>query len=91
MLKIGANHLLRTTRNQGVRSIRECYVPNIKDTRLVEVHRKNAKSMEDDLLQHAEVRGPSVRCILQDQHGIIGYDGSLKHVARTYAAALDPG
>ena len=41
-----------TTKNQGVWSIRECYVPNIRDTRLVEVHRKNAKSMEDDLLQH---------------------------------------
>ena len=27
-----------TTRNQGVLSIRECYVPNIRDTRLVSVH-----------------------------------------------------
>ena len=64
-----------TTKNQGVWSIRECYVPNIRDTRLVEVHRKNAKSMEDDLLQHAEARGPNVRCVFQDHHGIIGYAG----------------
>ena len=63
----------QTTRNQGVRSIRECYVPNTRDTRLVSVHRKNAISMGDDLLQHAEARGPNVRCIFTDQHGIIGY------------------
>ena len=77
--------------NQGVCSTRKCYVPKIRDTRLVEVHPNNALSMEDDLLQHVEVRGPSVRWVLQDQHGIIGYDGSLEHIARTYAAAVDPG
>ena len=64
-----------TTRNQGVLSIRECYVPNIRDTRLGAVHRKNAISMEDDLLQHAEARGLNVRCIFTDRHGIIGYAG----------------
>ena len=79
------------TRNQGVWSIRECYVPKIRDTRLVEVHRNNALAREIYILQHAEVRGPSVRCVLQDQHSIIGYDGVLKQVARTYAAVLDPG
>ena len=64
-----------TTRNQGVLRIRECYVPNIRDTRLVSVHRKNAISMEGDLLQHAEARGPNVRCVSRDRHGIIGYAG----------------
>ena len=63
-----------TTRNHGVLSIRECSVPNVRDTRLVSVHRKNDISMEDDLLQHAEARGPNVRCIFTDQHGIIGYE-----------------
>ena len=77
-------------RNQGVWSIRGCYVLKIRDTRLVYVHCNNALAREDDILQHAEVRGPSVRCVLQDQHGIIGYDGVLKHVARTYAAVQDP-
>ena len=38
--------------NQGVCSTRKCYVPKIRDTRLVEVHPNNALSMEDDLLQH---------------------------------------
>ena len=61
------------TRNQGVLSIRECYVPNVRDTRLVSVHWKNAISMGDDLLQQAEARGPNVRCIFTDRHGIIGY------------------
>ena len=54
------------TRNQGVLSIRECYVPNVRDTRLVSVHRKNAISLGDDLLQHAEARGPNVRCVFTD-------------------------
>ena len=79
------------TRNQGVWSKRERYVPKIRDTSLVEVHRNNTLTGEDDLLQQVEARRPSVRCVLQDQHGIIAYDGVLKHVARTYAAVLDPG
>ena len=61
------------TRNQGVLSIRECYVPNVRDTRLVSVHRKNAISLGDDLLQHAEARGPNVRCVFTDRHSIRGY------------------
>ena len=62
------------TRNQGVWSIRECYVPKTRDTRLVEVHCNNALAREDDLFQHAKVRRLSIRCVLQDQHGIIGYE-----------------
>ena len=62
------------TRNQGVLSIRECYVLNVRDTRPVSVHRKNAISMGDDLLQHVKARGPNVRCVFTDRHGIIGYE-----------------
>ena len=48
------------TRNQGVWRIKERYVPKIRDTSLVEVHRSNALTREDDQLQHAEARRPRV-------------------------------
>ena len=73
------------TRNQGVWSIRECYVPKIRDTSLVEVRHKWSLAREDFLHQHADVRGPRVRCVLQDQHSIIGYNGVLQNVDITQA------
>ena len=44
------------TGNQVVWSIKERYVPEIRDTSLVEVHGSNALTREDGLLQHAEAR-----------------------------------
>ena len=69
------------TGNQVVWSIKERYVPEIRDTSLVEVHGSNALTREDDLLQQAEARRLSVRCVLKDQPGIIGYDVVPKQVA----------
>jgi len=46
------------TRNQGVWSIRECYVPKIRDTSHVEVQHNSALAREDELHQHAGVKGP---------------------------------
>ena len=71
--------------NQGVWSIRECYVPKIRDTSLVEVRHKWALAREDILHQHTDVRGPRVRCVLQDQHSISGYDGVLQNFDITQA------
>ena len=73
------------TRNQGVWSKRECYVPKIRDTSLVEVRHKWALAREDILHQHTDVRGPRVRCVLQDQHSISGYDGVLQNFDITQA------
>ena len=73
------------TRNQGVWSIRECHVPKIRDTSLVEVHHKRALAREDVLHQHADSGGPRVGCVLQDQPSIIGYNGFLQDVDITQA------
>ena len=82
---------LNLTRTQGVWSIRECNDPKTRDTSLVEVHHMRALTMKDVLHQHADVvdqhadvRGPRVRCVLQDQHSI-GYDGILQFVDITQA------
>ena len=59
---------------------------------MVEVHRKNAISMDmtyfNMLRWEDRALDASSKIGIED---IIGYDGSLKHVAWTYAAALDPG
>ena len=68
------------TRNQGVWSIRECYVPKIRDTSHVEVQHNSALAREDELHQHAGVKGPWVGYVLQDQHSIIGYDAVLQRI-----------
>ena len=68
------------TRNQGVWSIKECYVPKIRETSLIEVYHNRALARVDGLHQHADSRGPRVRCVLKDQPSIIGYEAVLQRV-----------
>ena len=74
------NQMERNSRNQGVWSIRECYFPKIRDTSHVEVQHKSALAREDGLHQQADVKGPRVGYVLQDQHSIIGYNAVLQRV-----------
>ena len=74
------NQMEWNSRNQGVRSIRECYFPKIRDTSHVEVQYNSALAREDGLQQQADVKGPRVGYVLQDQHSIIGYNAVLQLV-----------
>ena len=60
------------TRNQGVFSIREGFVPKVRDTSLAGVCHKRELAMREVLHQQANVRGSRVRCVHQDQHSVIG-------------------
>ena len=62
------------TRNQGVCSIREGYVHKVRDTSLAGVCHKMALAMQEVLHQQADVRGPRVRYVHQDQPSVKGYD-----------------
>jgi len=77
------------TRNQGVWSIKECYVPKIRETSLIEVYHNSALARVDGLHQHADSRGPRVRCVLQDQHSIIVYEAVLQRLI-SFRQYLEP-
>ena len=68
------------TCNQGVWSIRECYVPKIRDASHVEIKHDSILARGDGLHHQAAVKGPGVGYVLQDQHSILGYDAILQRL-----------